>query len=165
MGTPYLSEIRIMSFNYAPKGWAACNGQTLPINQNQALFALIGTYYGGDGRTNFMLPNLQGRMPVHMGSGFTIGQSGGEEVHTLVITEIPNQVHAVLASSNAADQSNPSGNFSAVPAANTYATTGTGPMSSAAVGTTGGGQPHENRSPYLVLNFCIALVGVFPSHS
>src|SRR5436190_22736729 len=109
MAEPFLSEIRIMSFGYAPKGWAMCNGQLMPINQNQALFSLLGTTYGGDGRVNFALPNLQGNVPIHMGQGFTLGEKGGEQAHTLSIAELPTHIHVAVASSTNANQPIPAG--------------------------------------------------------
>src|SRR3978361_2273346 len=111
MSAPFLAEIRMMSFNFAPKGWALCNGQLLPINQNQALFALLGTTYGGDGRVNFGLPDLRGRVPMHMGSGFTLGQRAGEENHTLTMSEMPAHNHVVQANSTAGNAALPNNNF------------------------------------------------------
>src|SRR5690348_9824796 len=111
MSEPFIAEIRIISFTYPPKGWAFCNGQLLPINQNQALFSLLGTMYGGDGRTTFALPNLQGRTPFHVGPGFTQGQTGGEDAHTLTGNELPAHTHQAIASSNAADQASPVNNY------------------------------------------------------
>jgi len=164
MAQPYLSEIRIFSFSFAPRGWAFCNGQTLAINQNAALFALIGTFYGGNGTTNFLLPNLQGKVGLHMGSAFTIGETGGEASHTVLQNEMPQHNHLAQASSNGPDKSTPLNNYWA---SNTgfkpYSGSASETMSTAALGTTGGSQPHENMSPYLVLNFCIALTGIFPS--
>src|SRR5882762_9763283 len=122
MGTPIMSEIRIMAFNFAPKGWAMCNGQLLPINQNQALFSLLGTTYGGDGRVNFALPDLRARVPIHMGSGHTLGEKGGEQAHTLSISEIPTHVHTASASPQS-DNTNvaiPTANFLASPLSQTY---------------------------------------------
>ena len=179
MSTPFLSELRTFSFNYAPKGWATCNGQLLPINQNQALFSLLGTTYGGDGRTTFGLPNLQGRRPTHTGSGLTLGQSAGEEAHTLIVSELPSHNHPMLAKAASA-LTNPAGrepNANKVLAepqtssspptpVNIYGTgSPSGTLVNAAVGYTGGGQPHENRQPYLTLNICIALQGIFPSQN
>lgn len=163
MATPYLSEIRIMAFNFAPRGWAQCNGQTLPINQNQALFSLLGTMYGGDGRTNFMLPNLQGRVPVHRGGGFTQGEVGGEQTHTLIGNEEPVHTHIAQGTSAVPDNAVPTGNFLAAvqglygPATN--ATT----LHPSTITNAGGSQPHNNMQPYLVLNACIALQGAYPS--
>jgi microcystin-dependent protein len=165
VASPYLAEIRIISFNFPPKGWAFCNGQLLPINQNQALFSLLGTTYGGDGRVNFALPDLQGRVPFHMGPGFVQGQTGGEATHTLVIGEMPAHNHLVRGSSSDADQQSPAGNFWAKGAASSYSAASNGVMAAQAVTNAGGSQPHENRSPFLVLNFIIALQGIFPSRN
>jgi microcystin-dependent protein len=144
MGTPFLSEIKVVSFNFAPKGWALCNGQLLPINQNQALFALLGTTYGGDGRVNFALPDLRGRIPNHMGSGFTLGQRAGETAHTLNISELPAHTHTPLGNStNPASSSNASGNlWGFVP--NVYTPNSNSAMNPAGVTPTGGSQPHNN---------------------
>ena len=165
MGTPFLAEIRLISFNYPPKGWAFCNGQTLPINQNQAIFALLGTTYGGNGQTTFLLPNLQGRTPIHFGNGFTLGQVGGEVNHTLSQSEMPQHTHPAVSSSNAASQGDPTGNFWANGSQSAYAATPTQSMNPAAVSSIGGGQPHNNMPPYLVMNFIIALQGIFPSQN
>jgi|SRR6185437_9745084 len=164
MGTPFLGEIKILSFNFPPKGWAFCNGQLMPINQNQALFALLGTFYGGDGVNNFALPNLQGRTPVYVGNGFTQGQLGGEVAHTLTIPEIPAHTHSVTASSAPADKSGTAGNVWAK-APSAYDSALGGAMSTTEVTSEGGNQPHNNMPPYLVLNFAIALQGIFPSRS
>ncbi len=163
MANPFLGEIKIMAFNFAPRGWALCNGQLLQISQNAALFSLLGTTYGGDGSTTFALPNLQGRVPLHAGAGLVQGQAGGEFAHTLSLSEIPGHSHPVLASSDSADQAMPAGNYFAVEAANAYAATPDSNMAPQAVTSTGGNQPHDNMSPYLVLNFCIALQGTFPT--
>jgi microcystin-dependent protein len=167
MSEPFLSEIKIMSFLFAPKGWALCNGQLLPINQNQALFSLIGTYYGGDGRFNFGLPNLQGRIPMHMGSGHTLGEASGEQNHTLNMSEIPPHSHPALCSSNPGAQASPSGSFWAQDNnGNTpYAGSDGATLSPAALTNAGGSQPHVNMAPSLTLNFCIALTGIFPSQT
>jgi len=166
MSSPFLAEIRIMSFNFPPKGWAFCNGQLLPINQNQALFSLLGTTYGGDGRVNFALPNLQGRIPLHLGNGFTQGASGGEASHTLNQSEMPAHFHPAIASSNPADQGTPVNNFWAYESANSYSVSSAdGSMAPQAVSSIGGSQPHNNLSPFLVLSFCIALQGIFPSQT
>jgi len=165
MGTPFLSEIKIFSFGFAPKGWALCNGQLLPINQNQAIFSLLGTTYGGDGRTNFALPNLQGRTPLHMGNGQTLGLPAGEQNHTLLISEIPAHTHPWGATSAAANAPNPTSNL--LGAAAEYNNSGSSlvPMFPGALASVGGSQPHPNMQPFLTLNFCIALSGIFPSRN
>jgi microcystin-dependent protein len=166
MSTPFLAEIRLFTFNFAPKGWAQCNGQLLLINQNQALFSILGTTYGGNGTTTFALPNLQGRVPCHFGTGFTLGQAGGEETHTLLTTEMPSHTHLPMASSAAGpDQGSPTSNLWSAQAGNIYAAAPNSLMSPAAISQGGGGQPHENRPPFLVLTFCIALQGIFPSRN
>jgi microcystin-dependent protein len=170
MATPYLSEIRLVSFSFAPKGWALCNGQTLPINQNQALFSLIGTTYGGNGITTFSLPNLQGRVPVHMGSdpkgvSYIIGQAGGQTEVTLTTAEMPAHSHRARADSSAASRSSPAGNAWADSASNPYSASANATMEPSIVAEAGDGQPHNNMPPYLVLNFVIALVGIFPSRN
>jgi microcystin-dependent protein len=166
MATPFLSEIRIFSFNFAPKNWQQCNGQLLSIQQNAALFALIGTFYGGNGVNNFALPNLQGRVAMHVGNSFTQGQIGGTETHTLTPSEIPQHTHQAFASSNAPDKNVATNNFWA---SNTgikpYGTSATETMAGTALTSTGNCIGHNNMSPYLVLNFCIALSGIFPSRS
>ena len=163
MSEPFLGELKLMSFNFPPKGWALCNGQFLPINQNQALFALLGTTYGGNGQTTFALPDLRGRVAMHRGNGFNQGQRGGEEVHTLVGQEMPAHNHLVNASNAAGDAADPTmlAQFSDGYGGPTSLT----PLQAATVGNVGGSQPHENRQPYLVLNWCIALQGIFPSRN
>jgi len=166
MAEPFLSEIRIMSFVFAPKGWALCNGQLLPINQNQGLFSLLGTTFGGDGRVNFGLPNLQGRVPIHVGNGHTLGERGGEQAHTLSISEIPVHTHVVRPSRAPAPTNTPAANgvLSASVAANLYAApANVAAMSPSAIANTGGSQAHLNMQPFLTLSFCIALQGIFPS--
>lgn len=164
MSEPFLSEIRIMSFIFAPKGWALCNGQLLPINQNQALFSLLGTTFGGDGRVNFALPDLRARMPMHVGSGHTLGERGGEPSHTLSIAELPQHTHVVNANSNPGGVTNPNGAILAKAPANAYGiATQLIAMAPAVVSNIGGTQPHTNMQPYLTLSFCIALQGIFPS--
>jgi microcystin-dependent protein len=164
MAEPFLSEIRIFSFSFAPRGWAQCNGQLLPINQNQALFSLLGTTYGGNGTTNFALPEMRGRVPMHVGSGFTLGQRGGEDAHTLTLSEMATHTHQAVASGSNPTVSPPTGNFWASNTGFTpYGTTADTAMAPSAVSNTGGSQAHENRSPYLTLNMCIALQGIFPS--
>lgn len=166
MAEPFLSEIRIMSFVFAPKGWALCNGQLLPINQNQALFSLLGTTFGGDGRVNFALPDLQGRTPIHVGSGHVLGERGGEQAHTLSIAELPTHTHSLNATSAAVSQPVSTGALLATAAA-------TDPiysqpsslvsMFAGELGNVGGSQAHLNMQPFLTLSFCIALQGIFPS--
>ena len=166
MAEPFLSEIRIMSFNFAPKGWALCNGQLLPINQNQALFALLGNGYGGDGRTNFALPNLQGRVPIHVGNGHNLYERAGEEASTINVQQMPAHSHQMQASSTASGGTwNPVGNY--VGGANNayHAPAALTPLHPQSVTNTGGSQPHNNMMPYLVLTFCIALQGIFPSQN
>jgi microcystin-dependent protein len=164
MSEPFLSEIRIMSFSYAPRNWALCNGQVLPINQNQALFSLLGTTYGGDGQVNFRLPNLQGRTPIHVGNGHTLGEQGGEQAHTLLLQEMPTHTHVANASSVAGTSILPTGNLLARSVSQLYITPGNFvSMSAPTVASTGGTQAHLNMQPFLTLSFCIALVGFFPS--
>ncbi|MEO6700260.1 MAG: tail fiber protein [Jatrophihabitantaceae bacterium] len=164
MSQPFLGEIKVISFNFPPRGWAFCNGQLLPINQNQALFSILGTQYGGDGITTFALPNLQGRMPIHAGQGFVTGNIGGEAAHTLTTNEIP--AHNHLASGQSAFSTpgaDPTNSVWAAGTATAFAPSPNTPMAAAAIGNAGGNQPHENQAPYLVLNFVIALQGIFPS--
>src|ERR1700719_980439 len=169
MSEPFLSEIRIISFGFPPRGWALCNGQLVPINQNQALFSLLGTTYGGDGRVNFGLPNLQGMTPMHMGNSHTLGERGGEQAHTLSISEIPTHVHTAQASlettNNLVDQ--PANNILASPAVQLYCSTLTNLTSllPATIASVGGSQAHLNMQPFLTLSFCIALQGIFPSQT
>lgn len=163
MSEPFLCELRLVSFGFPPRGWAACNGQLLPINQNQALFSLLGTTYGGNGQTNFALPNLQGRVPMHVGGGHNLGQQGGESNHTLSVAELPTHTHAALASGNTASVGSPAGAFWATTSSAAYGPSPGAAMAANAILDTGGGQAHENRAPFLVLNWIIALQGVFPS--
>jgi microcystin-dependent protein len=171
MAEPFLAELRIMSFNFAPSGWAQCNGQLLPINQNQALFSLLGTNYGGNGQTTFALPDLRGRTPVHQGDGLTIGTKFGEETHTVTIAELPTHPHQVVADTTVAPGSggnqpdtnkrlaaNDPGFLYAGPSAFL-------PMNAGAIGNVGGSQPHPNQQPFMALMFCIALQGIFPSQN
>jgi microcystin-dependent protein len=166
MAEPFLAEIRIFSFGFAPKGWAMCNGQLLPINQNQALFSLVGTMYGGDGRTTFGLPNLQGRVSVGQSGAHQLGERAGEQTHTLTVPELPKHGHAAKAASSTTD-TNPAGHYWApdITGNVTFATTPTVALAPAAIANTGGGQPHQNMQPFLTLNFCIALQGIFPSEN
>jgi len=169
MSEPFYGEMRIVGFNFAPRGWAFCNGQTLSITQNTALFSLLGTTYGGNGQTTFNLPNLQGATPVHFGGGLNLGQVGGEASHTLITSEIPAHTHAANGNSGAANATTPVGNvWAPVPASasiNAYNTASNGTMNAAAIGSAGGSQPHNNLQPYLVLNIIIALTGIFPSRN
>lgn len=166
---PFLGEIRILSFGFTPKGWALCNGQLLPINQNQALFSLLGTIFGGDGRVTFALPNLQGRTPVHDGVGLVLGMAGGQQAVTLSAAELPAHTHTLHATADVASSAAPGG---AVPAkkarfgANVYAAPGDEtPLAAGSLASVGGSQAHSNMQPFLTLNFVIALQGIFPSRN
>ncbi len=169
MAEPFLGELKIVSFGFAPKGWAMCNGQLLSIQQNTALFALLGTTYGGNGVQTFALPNLQGRTPFHVGTGFVQGQTGGEVNHTLVQSEMPAHTHAAKGNSAAATATTPVSNvWGAIPATTTidaYSTTQNGTMAASAVSSVGGSLPHNNLQPYLVVTIVIALTGIFPSRN
>jgi microcystin-dependent protein len=179
--TPFLGEIVMYSFVFAPKGWALANGQLLPINQNQALFSILGTTYGGDGQVNFALPDLRGRVAMHEGSGHSLGEKGGQEAHTITMSEMPQHFHFLQAFNGNADSgaaavpptnNSFANNAFAVPAGggstpvNRYSNAApTATLNAAAVTNTGGSQPHENRQPFNVVNFCIALQGTFPSRN
>ena len=165
MSQPFLGEIKIISWNFAPQGWTFCNGQFLPINQNQALFSLLGTMYGGNGQTTFALPDLRGRVPLHMGAGFTEGQAGGQEFHTVTQSEMPSHNHFVNAVNGTATTEAPAGQFLATNPAALYNTTPNTTLKPDTVTNLGGSQPHENRQPFIVLNFIIALQGIFPSQN
>jgi len=177
MSTPFMGQIEIFSFNFAPKGWTLCNGQLLPINQNQALFSLLGTTYGGDGRVNFALPDLRSRVPISFGAGFTLGERGGEEAHTLILSEMPQHNHNVGVDGSAGAINKPatgtvfgtsSGTSSTGQqlAINAYNSGGGGSvLDPRTISNTGGGQAHTNIQPYLTLNFSIALQGIFPSQN
>jgi len=166
MGTPFMSEVKIISWNFAPKGWAFCNGQLLPINQNQALFSLLGTAFGGNGQTNFALPDLRGRAALHTGQGFIIGEAAGQAVHTLNQSEMPAHNHFVSCTNGAATSSAVFNNiFASAPLAQYGSFANLTTLSPASITNVGGSQPHNNMQPYLVLNFVIALVGVFPSRN
>lgn len=167
MSTPYLAEVRMTGFAFAPKGWALCNGQLLAIGQNQALFSLLGTTYGGNGVTTFALPDLRGRVPIHTGAGFSLGQQAGEASHTLTMGEMPGHTHSLGISTAVSHQADPSarvlGNVEAG-ALNYYAPQdSTATLAPATVANAGASQPHENMQPYLAVNFIIALSGIFPS--
>lgn len=199
VGDNFMGEIKLITWNFAPRGWALCNGQLLPINQNQALFSLLGTTFGGNGQTNFALPDLRSRTPIHMGQGFALGQRGGEEFHTLSVNELPQHLHFMQASTVNADTPTAAGNYlgsannlyasdvlvepdtlataAGVRAARALPDTVAAPaMAYAApsaltslhpstISAVGGGQAHENRQPFLVMNFIIALTGIFPSQT
>jgi microcystin-dependent protein len=177
MAQPFMGEIKIMAFNFPPKGWSFCNGQLLPINQNQALFSLLGTTYGGNGQTNFALPNLQGKVPIMPGgsSGFVLGQVSGEYNPPLIISEMPAHNHGMLGTAATANAALPGSGVSLAqghstatgqPAVSIFGTGGPDrTFSPAAITNTGGSQPHVNQQPLLVLNFCIALQGIFPSQT
>ena len=167
MAEPFLAEIRIFSFNFPPHGWALCDGQTLAINQNQALFSLLGTMYGGNGQTNFQLPNAQGRVLAHPGSGLIQGQAVGEPTVTLNTSQLPAHSHQMI-TGGAVNLTTPQAHLLGVPNVNVrlqnlYSTTGGSTAAPQFIGATGGSQPHNNQQPYLVLSFCIALAGIFPS--
>lgn len=166
MADPYLGEVRMVGFSFAPRGWALCNGQLLPINQNQALFSILGTTYGGDGRITFALPDLRSRTPINMGN-FPLGTQNGEEGHVLSSAELPTHTHQAIANSdaNSATLSSPAGNVWANGGQAAYAAAGNGSMAPAAIGQAGNSQAHDNMSPYLVVNFIIALQGIFPSRT
>lgn len=166
MAEPFLSEVRLMSFVFAPKGWALCNGQLLPINQNQGLFSLLGTTFGGDGRVNFALPDLRGRTPIHVGSGHTLGERGGEPAHTLSIAELPQHTHTANATTNGSTTNNPGTGVMLAQSTSSSLYGGASnlqAMSPAAISNVGGSQAHLNMQPFLTLSFCIALQGIFPS--
>jgi len=165
MAEPFLAEIRMMSFVFPPKGWATCDGQLLPINQNQALFSLLGTTFGGDGRVNFGLPDLKGRTPMHAGQGHTLGERGGEQAHTLSIAELPNHIHLAQASPTDGSQVIATNNYLA-PVNQLYGTPANlTTLVSTEIGNNGGSQAHLNMQPFLTISFCIALQGIFPSQN
>ena len=166
MSTPYLGQLLLVGFNYAPKGWAFCNGQLLPINQNQAIFSLLGTTYGGNGTTNFALPNLQGRVAISSSSNYVLGQSAGTESVTLLTTQMPAHTHTLTVSSaSGGTLQTPQGNTVGTTSAPAYSLSAGSAMDTGAISNYGSSQPHENRQPYLTLNWVIALSGIFPSRN
>lgn len=165
MSEPFLSEIKIMSFNFPPKGWALANGQLLPINQNQALFSLLGTRYGGNGQTNFALPNLRGQVPIHMGNGHTLGEAAGSTSVTVNIQQLPTHLHGLQVTNANGAIGNPSNAYFGAVNATYGAPSSLTSLNAQTVTSVGGSQPHNNMMPYLVLNFCIALQGIFPSQN
>ena len=167
MSDPYIAEIRIMTFGFPPKGWAMCNGQLLPINQNQALFSLLGTTYGGNGQTTFALPDLRGRTPLHTGAGVVLGQRSGEEAHTITAVELPVHTHPANAAGVAGDTPIAPADILASESTPMYAPpdAGLAPLAAGSLSSAGGSQPHNNMMPFLSLNFCIALQGIFPSRN
>ena len=165
MSEPFLAEIKLASFDFPPRGWAFCDGRLLQISQYQALFSLLGTQYGGDGKTTFALPDLRGRVPINIGNGFANGNNGGEESHTLTIAEIPNHTHAVTGTTNPGGEG-PVGNVWATVTENVYSSgTPDASMSGRAIANAGESQPHDNMPPFLVLNYIIALQGILPPRS
>jgi microcystin-dependent protein len=166
MSSPYLGEVRVFSFNFPPSGWALCNGQLLSISQNAALFSLLGTNFGGNGTTTFGLPNLQGATPVGQGGSFVLGAAGGEANHTLTLPETPGHSHQPRASNAAPTTGNPAGAVWTNAAKNNFTTSApTNAMSSGTIANAGSSQPHQNTPPYLVVTFCIALVGIYPTQN
>ncbi|HYH07457.1 MAG TPA: tail fiber protein [Thermoanaerobaculia bacterium] len=167
MAEPFLSEIRIFSFNFPPKGWAFCNGQFLPINQNQALFSLLGTTYGGNGQTTFALPNLQGRLPIHEGDGHTLGEAAGSSAVTITQQTMPQHLHFLTGTTTTGSLAPLAGAVPATIGATIYSKNVSAlvPFDASSVTTVGGSQAHTNQMPFLVLNFCIALQGIFPSQN
>ena len=167
MSEPFLAQIKTFGFQFAPRSWALCDGQILPINQNQSLYSLLGTTYGGDGRTSFALPDLRGRVPIHPGSGINLGQRSGTENVTLNVNNLPSHSHALSASPDRANAPGPGGNSLADPTRGDIYQTGAAdtPMNNASIGNTGVGQSFDIRNPYLGINYCIALRGLFPSRN
>jgi microcystin-dependent protein len=165
MSQPYVGEIRMFAGNFAPQGWMLCQGQTLAISEYDVLFQLIGTTYGGDGQTTFNLPDLRSRVPCHQGSGFAIGQHGGEEVVTLTVQQIPQHTHPMLCNSSSSSSPTPAGSYWGAANDNSFivGTSANAAMNAAAISPTGGSQPHDNLMPYLTINYIISLFGIFPS--
>lgn len=166
MSEPFLAEVRMVGFDFAPRGWALCDGQVLPINQNQSLYSLLGTTYGGNGTTSFALPDLRGRTPIHVGAGHREGQKSGEETHTLSANEMPQHAHIAQATNNPSVGDDPTNRVLGQGSSNIYAAhSANATMGAGMISNVGGGQAHENMQPYLAVNFCIALQGLFPSRN
>ena len=171
MAEPFLGEVKLMGFDFPPRGWSLCGGQLLPINQNQSLYSLLGTTFGGDGRTTFALPDLRDRTPIHVGNGHTLGQRGGEQTHILSVAEIPSHTHQLNATNDSSDQAAPTDALLATTGASVGTIYSGNPLSlntslnAAAIANAGGGQAHQNMQPYLVISFCIALQGLYPSRN
>jgi len=171
MSEPFLAEVRIVGFNFAPRGWAFCDGQILPINQNQSLYSLLGSSYGGDGRTSFGLPDMRGRTPIHVGKtgdgrDFRLAEKQGEQTHTISLLEMPNHEHVLQGSNDDANDQSPEGNLLGNNLSNPYVDFANGvAMVSGTIANVGGGQGHENMQPFIALNYCIALQGLFPSRN
>lgn len=164
MSEPFIGELRLFSFNVIPKGWLPCNGQLLAVNQNQALFSILGTTYGGNGQTTFALPDLRGRVPVHAGNHVSLGQRAGEETHTLTVQEMPDHTHSVSGATTSSSNK-AAGNVWGNAPSPMYSAKGTVQMNAQALTSAGGSQPHSNMQPYGVLSYCIATVGIYPSRS
>ena len=165
MSDPYLAEVRLMAFDFAPKGWAKCDGQLLAINQNQATFSLMGTMYGGNGQTNFALPNLRGRIPLHWGNALNQGTIIGQEAHTLTIGEMPTHSHLLSGANADGDDTNTPANMLGAFNNGYRGATNLIAIQTNTITNVGGSQPHENRQPFLTMNWCVALVGIFPSQN
>jgi microcystin-dependent protein len=167
MSEPFLAEIKIFAFNFAPRGWAFCDGQILPINQNQSLYSLLGTTYGGDGRTSFGLPDMRGRTPIHVDNGHPLGQKSGEEAHTISVAEMPTHSHHARGTNQQANQKDPTGNVWAAQSEGTHfgSATPNSSLNNSSISQSGGGQSHENMQPFTSLRFCIAIQGLFPSRN
>lgn len=166
MAQPYVGEIRMFGGNFAPAGWMFCDGSLLPISENETLFQLIGTTYGGDGQSTFAVPDLRGRIPIHQGSGFILAETGGAEEITLTVSQIPAHSHPMLAVAATPNSNNPGGGLTAQPTASIYNNSAVAVnLAPQAIGSIGGSQPHQNMQPYLCVSFIISLFGIFPSPS
>ena len=165
MAEPFLGEVRMFGFKFAPRGWAMCDGQILPINQNQSLYSLLGTAYGGDGRTSFALPDMRGRTPINPDANHSLGEKGGEETHMLTIDEMPQHQHFFRGSTATVTTNEPAGNVVGINPGAPYTTTSNGKMGAQQLGETGLDHGHQNMQPFLTVNFCIAMRGLFPSRN